>query len=116
MLTAPTRQEKTSPQWGQSLCAANPRRLAELRDQSANPAAAVRAAVALEQLGEGVAAPGCPVQAPGLVIMVVGSKRSDVPADDPPNMVHQVEESARPAAAAPMVEFMPPIQSARERE
>ncbi len=93
----------------QSLCAANPRRLAELRDQSANPAAAVRAAVALEQLVGGVAAPGSAVQAPGLVIVVM-------PADAPRNTVYEAEKSARPVAAAPMIDITPPIQSARERE
>jgi hypothetical protein len=54
----------------QSLCAANPRRLAELRDQNENRAAAVNAVRALEGLGDEAVAPGGQQRTPGLVIVI----------------------------------------------
>jgi hypothetical protein len=50
--------------------ATNPRRLRELRDQETNPAAAVRAAIALEQLDGGDQTPPPGGRLPGITIII----------------------------------------------
>jgi hypothetical protein len=63
-----------------SYVAQNPRRLAALRDQSTNMAAAVRAAATLEMMHDNPAARGgasAPLL-PGLVIQIVGSSDAAV--------------------------------------
>lgn len=73
-----------------SIAAASPKRLGQLRDQTTNPAAAVRAALALEQIGDGDAPAGTQVRSPGVVIIVQGAPATQLP-NNPAQLVIQHE-------------------------
>jgi hypothetical protein len=81
-----------------SITAQNPRRLAQLRDQNSNPAASVRAAVALDQMMEGGAGSlGRPTMAPGSTIQIVNAipaRTGDSKMIEPEPAPRQVEHRA----------------------
>lgn len=74
-----------------AICAANPRRLATIRDQNDNWAAAVRAIQVLEQIDDDPATAAARNRAPGVVINIVAAvaQPTQTNADDIRTIEHE---------------------------